>query len=393
MRWRPRPSAWRGVDPRLFDAVLALVFVVIAQVSVWTDWEDLAGTEDGPVVVRAAIALTYTAPLAWRRRFPLPVVVVMAAGVASQVLFVEPAASFFGGYVPILIATYSVAAYRPLREASAGLAAAITGVLIVSLRVGELRSPAEMVFEVLTLTAIWLVGRGMYRRGARADALSDHVRSLQQQARDAVVAERARIARELHDVVAHSVSVMGVQAGAAEQMLAVDPERAREPLRAIQSGAREAIAELRLLLGVLRNDDDVPDLDPQPGLAELEALVAQMGRAGLTARLTIEGRAQPLSAGVELSAYRIVQEALTNTLKHAGDADADVTIRHGPAALELEVVDTGNGNGNGDRAFAGHGLIGMRERVALHGGTITTGRRAEGGYAVRARIPLDPGRT
>jgi signal transduction histidine kinase len=392
MRWRPRITAWRGIDPRLFDGALALVFVVIGQVSVWTDWADLAGTENGPVGVRAALALVTTAPLAWRRRFPLAVIVVMAAAVAAQVLLVEQAASFFGGYVPILIATYSVAAYRPLGEACAGLAVASAGILTVSLSVAELRVALDMTFDVLTLTAVWLIGRGMYRRGARADALSHRVRSLQQQARDAVVAERARIARELHDVVAHSVSVMGVQAGAAEQMLAVDPERAREPLRAIQSGAREAIAELRLLLGVLRNGDDVPDLDPQPGLAELEALVEQMRRAGLTAQLTVEGHAQPLSAGVELSAYRIVQEALTNTLKHAGAADASVTIRHGPGALELEVIDTGAGPGRTDGAFPGHGLIGMRERVALHGGTITTGPGTEGGYAVRARIPLDSGR-
>ncbi len=237
-----------------------------------------------------------------------------------------------------------------------------------------------------------MLGRALQRRAARADALSDEVRTLEQEAREAVAQERTRIARELHDVIAHSVSVMGVQAGAAEQMLAVDPERAREPLRAIQEGAREAITELRLMLGILRSGEDAPALAPQPGLADLDALVEQMRAAGLPTQLTVEGPPARLSAGVELSIYRIVQEALTNALKHARAASATVTIRRGRQGLDLEVVNSGGVNGHGLDTAApghGHGLIGMRERVALYGGTITTGHQDPGGYAVRAHLPLD----
>ncbi|MEZ5124069.1 MAG: sensor histidine kinase [Solirubrobacterales bacterium] len=391
MRWRARFAVSHGLRSRLFDVMLALAFVTIAQMSVWTSWSDEQGRFDGPVAVNALLALVFTAPLAWRRRAPLAALTTMMAGLLVQVLLVEPAAPFFGGYIPVLIASYSVAAYAPLRRALIGGAVAVIGVLVVTLSVEQLSSPSDVAFDVIVVAVIWLVGRGMHVRAAHAAALSDHVRALErtreQEAHEAVMRERARIARELHDVIAHSVSVMGVQAAAAEQVLTLDPERAREPLRAIQNGAREAIAELRLLLGVLRNGDDAPTLAPQPGLAQLGPLVEQMRQSGLPARLTVEGDPQRLSAGIELSAYRIVQEALTNVLKHAGAADASVTIRHGWTALELEVVDTGSGGRDGTRA--GHGLIGMRERVALHGGTITTGPEAAGGYTVRARLPLD----
>jgi signal transduction histidine kinase len=201
-----------------------------------------------------------------------------------------------------------------------------------------------------------------------------------------VAEERARIARELHDVVAHSISVMVVQAGAERRALRDDRAETREVLETIETTGRQTLAEMRRLLGMLRRSDDEIELAPQPGMEHVDALVDQVREAGLPVTLDVEGRRVPLPAGVDLSAYRIVQEALTNALKHAGPASARVTVRYGDGELELDIVDDGAGavNGNG----GGHGLIGMRERVTMFGGDLDAGARREGGYAVRARLPI-----
>jgi signal transduction histidine kinase len=216
-----------------------------------------------------------------------------------------------------------------------------------------------------------------------------------------VVAERSRIARELHDVIAHSVSVMVIQAGAAEQLLEETPERARGPLEAVQDTGRQTIVELRRLLGILREDGQELSLAPQPGLAGLGSLAEEMRQAGLPVQLQVEGQPWPLPPGVDLAAYRIVQEALTNALRHAGPAHAEVVVRYHKHAVELEIVDDGRGPGPRDGASgaSGQGLVGMRERIALYGGTIEAGPRATipgtagTGYAVRARLPTDGGAT
>jgi signal transduction histidine kinase len=204
-----------------------------------------------------------------------------------------------------------------------------------------------------------------------------------------VAEERGRIARELHDVVAHSVSVMVVQAQAGPRLLG-EPEQARGAFRSIEASGREALVELRRLLGILRTGDEHLAIGPQPGLGSLQSLVEQMREAGLPVELRVEGEPLQLPPGVDLSAYRIVQEALTNTLKHAGQAEAEVVVRYGASELELEVVDNGSG-GAASVNGPGHGLIGMRERVALYGGELVTGTRNSGGYAVRARLPLTRG--
>jgi signal transduction histidine kinase len=221
-----------------------------------------------------------------------------------------------------------------------------------------------------------------------------------------VAEERGRIARELHDVVAHSVSVMTVQAGAARRTLAASPDQAAAALGQIESTGRQALVELRRLLGLLRDGDqqDVAALAPQPGLDHLESLTAAAREAGLPVEVTVEGDPRPLPAGVDLSAYRIVQEALTNSLRHAGPARAQVRIRYGREDLEVQVTDDGNGvesavgrrSTDSDRSDrwpdrSGHGHIGMRERVAMFGGTLETGVRPGGGYRVAARLPLDSG--
>jgi signal transduction histidine kinase len=229
------------------------------------------------------------------------------------------------------------------------------------------------------------------RRRRRVTAeLEQHAATLEEDrgalAREAVAAERARIAREMHDAVAHSVSVMVLQAGAAEQVLTTSPERARASLAAIQDTGREAIVELRRMLGLLRDPQELAPLGPQPGVDQLEELLAHVRAAGLPVELTVEGRPRRLPPGIDRSAYRIVQEGLTNALKHAGPAHADVLLRYGERAVELEVLDDGRGPCPG--AGGGFGLLGMHERAALYGGQLDGGARPGGGYALRARLPL-----
>jgi signal transduction histidine kinase len=204
-----------------------------------------------------------------------------------------------------------------------------------------------------------------------------------------VAAERERIARELHDVIAHSVSVMVVQAGAGERVLDGDPEQARAAFYSIRETGSEALEEMRRLLGLLRQKHDALSLAPQPSIARLSLLVDEVRAAGLPTQLAVEGRPKTLAPGIELSAYRIVQEALTNIRKHAGAVSASVRVHYTEHEVVLEVDDNGNGtletNGDG----SGHGLIGMRERAALYGGTLEAGPRTDGGFRIRATLPLE----
>jgi DNA-binding NarL/FixJ family response regulator/signal transduction histidine kinase len=239
--------------------------------------------------------------------------------------------------------------------------------------------------------AAWLIGRIVHGRSHRAVELEALAHELDEQrelqARVAVVDERARIARELHDVVAHNVSMIVVQAGAAAGVLEGEQPHVREALAAIEVTGRETVDEMRRLLGVLRRADDGPALAPQPTLRELDALAAHVREAGLPVELRVEGAPRPLPPGVDVSAFRIVQEALTNALKHAGrPARARVTVRYQPGAIEVEIEDDGTGGGTG--GGTGHGLIGMRERVVLYGGRLDAGCSGGGGYTVKARLPL-----
>ena len=235
-----------------------------------------------------------------------------------------------------------------------------------------------MPFAVVTSVVMLLVRRVVGDRERRAQ-LAERERDVA--AREAVVEERARIARELHDVIAHNVSMMVVQAGAERRVLDGTSASTREVLETIERIGRSALTEMRRLLGMLRSDAADP-LAPQPGLDDLPTLVAQVREAGLPVELRVDGERRELPVGIELSAYRIVQEALTNALKHAGDAHASVHVRYGADSLELEIVDDGGG-GASRVSSGGHGLVGMRERVALYGGRLDAGRRPSGGFAVR----------
>jgi signal transduction histidine kinase len=227
----------------------------------------------------------------------------------------------------------------------------------------------------------------LHGRTQEAAELAERAGRLEHERQVAVEEERARIARELHDVIAHSLSVMIVQAGAGEQVAKRSPERVVEPLRSIQETGRQALSEMSRLLGMLREGGEELGLAPQPGVGDLEALVEQTREAGLGVELVVEGARRSLPPGLDLSAYRIVQEALTNARKHAGDARAEVRLCYRADTLEIEVLDDGPGSGNG--VGGGHGLIGMRERVAVFGGSLETGPRPGGGFAVRAVLPLE----
>jgi signal transduction histidine kinase len=239
------------------------------------------------------------------------------------------------------------------------------------------------VFLTITFRVAWLAGKWMQRRRTKERA---RVAERAEQAREALRAERARIARELHDVLAHAVSVIVLQARGARHALTDQPQEARTAIDAIERTASQALGEMRRLLNVLRADDNGATLAPQPSLAQMEPLITQVRAAGLPVELHIEGMTRELPAGIDLCAYRIVQEALTNSLKHAGPATAAVLLRYGNDALDVEIADTGTANVNGDSA--GLGLAGMRERVALFGGQLESGPRPGGGYLVKAWLPL-----
>ena len=378
-------SAW------LFDSGLA---VAAAGLSTAFFAFDLVGSglPRGLLALGYALALLHTLPLAARRRFPGAVLgLCVASGLAVAALGLSPIVLGLA----ILVAVYSVAAYGERWVSLAGLAAAEVGSVAVQLTPGRFQAPT-VVSNGLVIGAAWLLGHFVGVRRAYTARLEERTAELEQAreelARRAVTEERLRLARELHDVVAHAMSVIAVQSGVGAHVASTQPEEAAKALAAIEATSRAALTELRRLLGVLRQDSEPQgDLSPVPGLADLDSLLAEVAKAGLGVRLRVEGTPSPLPAGVDLSAYRIVQEALTNVVKHAGPARAQVTIRYCDQEVTVEVTDDGRGVGAlaGDgRAGTGHGLIGMRERVAAFDGDLEVGPRAGGGFRVAARLPL-----
>jgi signal transduction histidine kinase len=360
------------------DRFVAAALVPLALIEIY-----VGHAVPGPRPIAVPIALALAATVAVRRRAPL------AAGVAAMVLITLQ--GFDGGHgtsvaeaIAWMCGLYAIAVWTDSRGFLIG-AAALVVLNTVSLSVPPRHLRDTGLFTILPIVAMVLLRGAVRGRQLRAEALAARAELLERHASDAVLEERARIARELHDLVAHNVSVMVVQAGAERHALPGDQAETRETLASIEQSGRQALAEARRLLGVLRRDGEPDELEPQPGLEQLETLVAQVRRAGLSVALTVEGEPAPLPAGLDLCAYRIVQEGLTNALKHAGaGASAQVRIAYAPAALEIDVRDNGNGAAaNG----AGHGLIGMRERVALYGGELEAGPRAEGGFGVHARLP------
>jgi signal transduction histidine kinase len=379
-------SAW------LFDGALALVAAGLSTALFVIDNGPVGGgLPRGTLALAYALALLHTLPLAARRRFPGAVLATtVASGLAVAVLGVPPIVLGLA----ILVAVYSVAAYGGRWVSLAGLAAAELGSAAVQLTPGKFNAPT-VVTNALVLAAAWLLGHFVgVRRAytARLERTAELERTRAELARRAVAEERLRLARELHDVVAHSISVIAVQSGVGAHVAKTQPEEAAKALAAIEATSRAALTELRRLLGVLRQEGEPQSsLAPVPGLADLDSLLAEVAKAGLGVRLRIEGTPSPLPAGVDLSAYRIVQEALTNVVKHAGPARAQVVVGYHDRDVTVEVTDDGQGAaapaGDG-QARVGHGLIGMRERVAAFGGDLEVGPRPGGGFRVAARLPF-----
>jgi signal transduction histidine kinase len=374
----------------LLDGLASLLVVAIATWDVWSSHAIFGTHIAGPKWLTAALPLLFGIPLLWRRRYPLLVLTLLTGAFVAQALASGDSAEGVELLIPWALGMYAVAAFAARRRALVGLALFAAGYVVYALedrnvRVGGNDQRWSAAFWGLCAFAAWLVGFLVRSRREGAAAAAD-AESIKLTSETALVEERARIARELHDVIAHTVSVIGLQAGAAERMLDRDPERARESLQSIQARARESVLELRRLLGILREHAQPAELAPQPRLTALGPLVEQVAAAGLEVDFRIEGEAVPLSPGIELSAYRIIQEALTNVLKHAHATRAEVVVRYLDGSLELEVSDNGRiAAMNG----IGHGLIGMRERATLYGGTVAASLTPQGGFSVRAHLPHD----
>ncbi|MEU1725039.1 sensor histidine kinase [Nonomuraea sp. NPDC005692] len=388
------------IDRPLFHDTALAVVVAAASVTLFLLYgperlepaELTAGSMRAPDGLGAALLVLAAAPIAVRRRWPLAA---LCAGLIPETALTALGYGTGASGVSSLVLVYSVASNR-------GLAVALGGLLVslLTYAVGALAGPVTPpgasghVVAVLVLLAVWGAGRSLRLRRAYLEELRDRAARLERahaaDTRAARAEERSRIARELHDVVAHHVSVMTVQAAAARRVLAADPDLAREALSAIENTGRLAMSEMRNIVGVLRTDARA-ELGPQPGVGDLPGLVEQMREAGLPTRLRVEGEPRPLPAGVDLAAYRLVQEGLTNSLRHAGaGAEAVVTVSHAPSGLDVRVEDDGRGTAPAaDRP--GHGLVGIRERVALYGGILNIGPRPGGGFEVRARFPLKDG--
>jgi signal transduction histidine kinase len=340
------------------------------------------------------LALLQTVPLVWRRVVPVAVLAVTGAAILM----------FFAyGYVPsfasfgFLLALYTVAAHRDRRiSVRAAIASAVLFLLILA--IGKEAIELDAIFsEFLLVGAVWFIGDGLRIKRGQVTRLEDRATRLEREREEAagkaVAEERRVIARELHDVVSHNVSVIVAQSAAAQRVFDSHPEDGRAALRSIEDSGRAALVEMRRLLGLLRTDDDRPQPRITPhGLEGIEVLLSQVRDAGLRVELTVEGTPRRLPAGLDLSAFRIVQEALTNVLKHAGPASAAVMIRYGESSLDLEILDDGwdFDIDDGDPSRARYGHLGMRERVGLFGGRLRVGPRSGGGYGVAASLPLDP---
>jgi len=371
----------RRVDPRIWDALLAIGVVAVGLLAFALRDQR---PDEPPAALGFALVVVAGSSLAWRRRAPLTVATIVSAAVATASLL-----GYWPEFVALLwIAVYSAAAYTE-RHRLVRVLLPVALLTSVAISIGERWDRGLNWVEILsdlivTFGVPILLGRMTFNRRRRI------VRDREFATRQAVAAERAAIARELHDVVAHHMSVMVVQAGAARAVSASDPAATAEALRQIEASGRTGLTEMRRLLEVLKAEEDGNGRAPQPGLARMSELLDAMRASGLPVEAIVEGSPRPLPPGVDLSAYRIVQEALTNALRHAGGASARVVVRYDPGAVELEVADDGPGLPEDPEASGGHGLIGMRERVQLFGGELEAGPRPGGGFLLRARLPSEP---
>jgi signal transduction histidine kinase len=381
----------RGDPGIITDAVMGIAAAGLTAVAAWGP-PGLVGTAiAGPSWLLALLPLLMGAPLLLRRRAPLLMWTAIWAAIAVQYLITENPPRGLEFMFVLLAGGYSLGAYASLRHAVAGLVVTAPVMAWIGWHGGLLAvvpypGGAGVALSLFQLLAFWLAGV-LVRASRQAASLAARSEALQRQAEQAAMAERVRIARELHDIVAHHLSVIVLQAAGTR----ASGKPAGAALEKIENSGRQALAETRRLLGVLRDSVEETRLGPQPGIGELEALADTVRAAGRPVNLVISGDHAVLPATVDVSVYRIVQEALTNVLKHAGPARADVTIGCAEEAVTIEIIDNGTGAPGNQTPAGGHGLAGMRERVAVLGGELCAGPRPSGGFAVRARLPLTDG--
>jgi signal transduction histidine kinase len=360
------------LSPAEWSVGVALAFLILLEGAIF---------KLGP---SAIVVGALTLPLAWRRRWP--VAVFCSVGLSA---FITPTPYFT--VIAAMIAMYAVGLYSQHEILALGLLFALALLLILRYQNPAPSIPGQF-FPFVILIISWLFAWAVRQQQNVAEAYRQRSVSLEseqeQATRAARAEERRRIAREMHDVIAHSVSVMVVQAGAARSVLDSAPEEATNALLAVETTGRDTLAELRGLLGVLSDHDDSGALVPQPGLEQFEALIERVTAAGLNVAVQTSGEVRPLSSGLSLTAYRVLQEALTNALKHADHARAEVILTYTDESLKLEILNSGSNGAVPNREPGGHGLVGMRERVELFGGRLESGPRLGGGYAVRAWLPL-----
>jgi signal transduction histidine kinase len=387
----------RRIDPRVADALLALLFSSGALSALLTRDEVAAGFHRDDMLSIVLVALT-TVPWALLHLAPLAVYSVIVTAVTTLSLLgyqlSMPSAS------SAVVALFLVVIMASLRQAVAAGFVTATALLTVYIASDAVPGLGQKAAIWAAVSAVWLFGAivKIYResaaQAAQRAALFAQDRELR--AREAVTTERTRLARELHDVVGHALNVVVIQAGAAQRVLERKPELAREALASIETAGRQALADVERMLGILRSEQrDGEKLQAQPGLGRLDALARQVTEAGLPVEIRVEGERVGLPSSLDLSAYRLVQEALTNSLKHAGRTQADVTVRYRSDALELEVTDSGRGTAaaDADGIEGGRGIPGMRERVAVFGGRLEVGPRPGGGFRVWACLPMEEDRS
>ena len=369
-----------GVSPT--DLAVAVALAVLGELDAWF------GLWLGTRAVNALVVPVMALSLAWRRRMPLLTLSIVMGGVVLLSL------AFGGSETSTLVfisvvAIYSATAHLSGRELPVAVPLLIAAAAVHDLRDPQIQNFGDAIWTTILWTLTFLVGLGMRSRQAQTRALENEADALRKQretaAVEAVAEERRRIARELHDIISHGLGVVVLQAGAAEQVLERDPERAREALRSIRSSGLAAIEEMGTLLGLGRGDAE-SSREPQPSLADLDALIVTTRAAGLQVDLAIEGTPRALPAALELSVFRIVQEGLTNSLKHAGQVPTHVVVSYRVSDLAVEITDEGGGAVNG--FGSGRGLAGIRERVAVFGGQLQAGPRPDGGWTLRAAFPL-----
>ncbi|HEV3265849.1 MAG TPA: histidine kinase [Acidimicrobiales bacterium] len=391
---RVTPQAWLSLD----IALAGLLFLAELGSVLWTNQQNGQPFPRALLVVLLGFA---TFPIALRRKFPLPVLIVVTAALSLATI----GSHNLTGAPLVALPLYSVATHYERRESVIALIGTCV-VILVSILIADLvrRGNADLAFNsVLAGAAAWFVGDSVRARRAYVAGMTEQAEQRQrreiERAQQSIGEERLRIARELHDIVAHSLSVIAIQSGVGRHVLDMQPEEARKALAAVETTSRSALDELRRVLGVLRSDDpDGPSFVPAPGIGDLDHLLDQCRAAGLEVTYRVHGSVAPVSPSMDLSVYRIVQEALTNVTKHAGTAQATVDITYEEGEVVVSVVDEGALHRNGAvlppdtgvEAGAHHGIIGMRERTAMFGGTLTAEPRREGGFEVRARLPIDP---